>query len=213
MSAKTDAVTRIVLVRHGHVEGIEPPRFRGQIDLPLTYRGLQQAERTRELLGYTPQLRVAYASPLSRCIMTAEIITQANVIPITPLPSFIDMDFGDWQGKTYEEVKQSDLEGFARWFQTPHLAAASGGESLLGVAARVTETMRTIALRHCGETVLLVGHSSVNRILLLLALDLPLSRFWRLRQDPCAVSHVTHDDTQGWIVVSMNETRHLQPLR
>jgi probable phosphoglycerate mutase len=134
-------------------------------------------------------------------------------VPITPIRSFIDIDYGDWQGKTYEEVQRSDPGGFALWIQTPHLAVIPGGETLPGVAARIAVTMRTIAARHRGETVLLVGHDSVNRVLLLLALDLPLSRFWHLRQDPCAINLVTCDDVRGWNVASMNETGHLRALR
>jgi probable phosphoglycerate mutase len=213
MSIAASAVTRVVLVRHGHVEGIEPPRFRGRSDLPLTFRGFQQAERTRDHLGGAPRPNAAYASPLARCITTAEVIVQPDPVAITPMPSFVDMDYGDWQGRTYEEVQQSDPERFAQWFQAPHLAVIPGGETLLGVAARVADTMRTIAARHRGETVLLVGHDSVNRVLLLLALDLPLSRFWHLRQDPCAVNLVTRDDVRGWNVASMNETGHLRSLR
>jgi phosphoserine phosphatase len=213
MSIAASTVTRIVLVRHGHVEGIEPPRFRGRADLPLTFHGFQQAERARDLLGCALRPSVAYASPLARCITTAEVIVQPEPVRLTPMPSFVDMDYGDWQGRTYEEVQQSDPERFAQWFQAPHLAVIPGGETLPGVAARVAETMRTIAARHRGETVLLVGHDSVNRVLLLLALDLPLSRYWHLRQDPCAMNLVTRDDVRGWNVASMNETGHLHRLR
>ena len=201
-----------MLVRHGHVEGIEPPRFRGRTDLPLTFHGFQQAEKTRDVLGRALRPTAAYASPLSRCITTAEVIVQPDPIEVTPMSSFVDIDYGDWQGRTYEEVQQSDPQRFAEWFQAPHLAVIPGGEMLLGVAERVAETTRTIAARHPGETVLLVGHDSVNRVLLLLALDMPMSRFWHLRQDPCAVNLVTRDDTHGWRVASMNETGHLRSL-
>jgi phosphoserine phosphatase len=205
--------TRIVLVRHGHVEGIIPPRFRGQADLPLTVRGTRQAEMTRDLLAYLPPPVAAYASPLSRCMTTAGIIVHALSLPVVPLPSFLDINYGDWQGRSYQEVQQADPEGFARWFDAPHLAVIPGGETLLQLAERVAETMHIIVARHRGETVLLVGHDSVNRTLLLLALDLPLSRLWHLRQDPCAVNRVTYHDGDGWRVLSMNEASHLQSLR
>lgn len=142
---------------------------------------------------------------------TAGIIVQPLSLTITPMPSFLDINYGDWQGRLYQEVKKADPEGFACWFDTPHLAIIPGGETLLLLAGRVAETMRDIVARHRGETVLLVGHDTVNRILLLLALDLPLSRFWHLRQDPCAVNIVTHDEG-GWRAVSMNEASHLRAM-
>jgi len=213
MSNDARATTRIVLVRHGHVDGIDSPRFRGQTDLPLTSRGTRQAELTRDLLANLPHPAAAYASPLSRCMATAGIIAQPLSLAVVAMPSFLDINYGDWQGRSYQEVQQADPEGFARWFGAPHLAVIPGGETLLQLAGRVGETMRTIVARHLGETVLLVGHDSVNRVLLLLALDLPLSRLWHLRQDPCAINLVTYHDGDGWRVLSMNEASHLQSLR
>ena len=213
MSNDASATTRIVLIRHGHVEGIYPPRFRGQMNLPLTSRGTRQAEMTRDLLANLPHPATAYASPLSRCVATAGIIAQPLSLAVVPMPSFLDINYGDWQGRSYQEVQQADPEGFARWFDAPHLALIPGGETLLQLAGRVAETMRTIVARHRGETVLLVGHDSVNRVLLLLALDLPLSRLWHLRQDPCAINLVTHHNGDGWRVLSVNEASHLQSLR
>jgi broad specificity phosphatase PhoE len=75
-SSALSASTHIVLVRHGHVEGIDPPRFRGQIDLPLTDLGSQQAELTRDFVAHMPNPTAAYTSPLSRCKRTAEIMGQ-----------------------------------------------------------------------------------------------------------------------------------------
>lgn len=213
MSNDASEATCIVLVRHGHVEGIYPPRFRGQTDLPLTSRGTRQAEMTRDLLASLPRPTAAYASPLSRCMSTAGIIAQPLSLTVAPMPSFLDINYGDWQGRSYQEVQQADPEGFARWFDAPHLAVIPGGETLLQLAVRVAETMHSIVVRHRGETVLLVGHDSVNRVLLLLALDLPLSRLWHLRQDPCAINLVTYHDGDGWRVLSLNEASHLRSLK
>lgn len=213
MSDDASAATRIVLVRHGHVEGISPPRFRGQTDLPLTSRGIRQAEMTRDLLAYLPRPAAAYASPLSRCITTAGIIVRPLSLTVVPMPSFLDINYGSWQGRSHQEVQQADPEGFARWFDAPHLAVIPGGETLSQLAERVAETMHSIVARHHGETVLLVGHDSVNRVLLLRALDLPLSRLWHLRQDPCAINLLSYHDGDGWRVLSLNEASHLQSLQ
>ena len=213
MTNEAGAGTCVVLVRHGHVEGIDPPRFRGQTDLPLSFRGMQQAEKTRDLLSALPRPAAAYASPLSRCMTTAEIIASPWSLAVTPLASFIDIDYGDWQGRLYQEVQKADPEGFTRWFNAPHLGVIPGGESLRELAARVAVTMSIMLAQHQGETVLLVGHDTVNRVMLLLALDLPLSRFWHLRQDPCAVSIVTYEEATEWRVVSLNEGLHLHSLR
>jgi broad specificity phosphatase PhoE len=203
--------TTIVLVRHGHVPGIEPPSFRGRVDLPLTDLGLRQAALTGHYLATHVRPSVAYASPLSRCMRTAEAIVRPDRVPVSPLPDFVDIDYGDWQGKTFDEVRGQAASAFSDWMLRPQLAAIPNGETLHGVGARVARVMRHLLVRHQGETVLLVGHESVNRVFLLLALELPLSRYWQLCQDPCAVNLLTYAD-RGWTVRCVNETAHLASL-
>ena len=67
-------MTKILLVRHGHVEGISPERFRGRADLPLTELGRRQAEATSRRIHATWEPTAIYASPLSRCQDTGAAI-------------------------------------------------------------------------------------------------------------------------------------------
>jgi len=78
------------------------------------------------------------------------------------------------------------------------------------VLARTVPALRDVIRRHLGDTVVLVGHDSVNRVILLHALDLPLSRYWRLGQAPCAINELDFSG-DGFVVVSLNETSHLTP--
>lgn len=202
--------TTIVLVRHGEVPGVVPPSFRGRADLLLTERGLRQAAMARDSLASRVRFGAAYASPLSRAMRTGEIIAQPHAIAVSPLPGFVDIDYGDWQGRTFDEVRSAAPAAFADWLHRPHLAAIPNGETLTDVSARVTRVMQEVLTRHPGETVLVVGHDSVNRVFLLLALELSLSRYWRIQQDPCGVNVLTSDDS-GWTARCINETVHLAP--
>jgi len=206
----TQQRTRIVLVRHGHVEGIDPPRFRGRLDLPLTAQGVRQAELTRDYLAWTFRPAAVYTSPLSRCVRTGEILAQPYGLAPSTLADIVDIDYGAWQGKSYDEVQAAESAAFSRWCRAPHLAEIPGGETLHDLAARVARVMRTIAAAHRGQTVLLVGHDTVNRISLLLALEASLGRFWSIGQQPCAVNVLEYDDAAGWIVRSLNERGHLR---
>ena len=87
-----------------------------------------------------------------------------------------------------------------------------GGESLQDMVARTGEALRLVRERHpaAGETVVLVGHDSVNRALLLQLLDQPLSAYWRLAQSPCAVNEI--DLGSGVSVQRINETFHLRGI-
>ena len=68
------------------------------------------------------------------------------------------------------------------------------GESLQDLVARTSNVLRLIRERHGQETVVVVGHSSGNRALLLQTLEQPLSAYWRPAQDPCAVSEIEVSD-------------------
>jgi probable phosphoglycerate mutase len=212
-SIAQDGTVSVILIRHGHVQGIAPPSFRGRADMALTDLGVRQAEATRDHLATLVRPSTVYTSPLSRCARTGSIVAAPHGVAVIPCQSFIDRDYGEWQGQTFEQVRSASPEAFNRWLRTPHLAAVPGGECLRDVATRVSGVMRTITSRHPGETVMLVGHDVVNRVFLLLALELPLSRFWRIGQDPCAVNRLTFSEAEGWTVHSLNETAHLAPLR
>jgi broad specificity phosphatase PhoE len=79
------------------------------------------------------------------------------------------------------------------------------------VLSRVTAALRDILQHHPDQTVVMVGHDSVNRVLLLFTLDLPLSRYWHLRQDPCGINELILDNG-SFVVGSINQTQHLSGL-
>jgi broad specificity phosphatase PhoE len=59
------------------------------------------------------------------------------------------------------------------------------------------------------QTVVLVGHTVVNRIILLAVLSLGLKHFWHVRQEPCAINLI-ESDGRTFVLCSMNDTCHLQ---
>ena len=126
-----------------------------------------------------------------------------------PLDALIDIDYGQWQGLTLDEAKERWPAEAGIWQRRPDLVRPPGGESLQDVLARVAEALRLMTGRHPQETVLLVGHDSVNRVLLLHALELPLARYWQIGQDPCAINRI-EATAEGFLVHAMNDTAHLR---
>jgi phosphoserine phosphatase len=183
-------MTRIVLVRHGHVEGISPERFRGRRDIDLSDLGSRQARLTAQRIARQWRPAAIYTSPLKRCAQTAEAISVACGAAVTVLADLNDVDYGDWEWRTYDEVRTQWPALFERWFKAPHLTRFPNGESLQDLVARASNVLRFVCERHERDTVVVVGHSSGNRALLLQTLDQPLSGYWRLGQDPCSVSEI-----------------------
>jgi phosphoserine phosphatase len=202
-------MTTIILVRHGHVPGISPERFRGRSELALTPQGRRQAELTalRISTGWKPS--AIYVSPLSRCQDTGAAIGRPLGLVPTPLDGLADIDYGQWQGLTPDEARTRWPQQVDLWYRMPDQAEIPGGETLAQVRARVMDALHTVCARHDTETVVLVSHDSINRVLLLHALNASLSHYWRIRQHPCAINEIEFGDS-GFVIVSVNQTDHLR---
>jgi probable phosphoglycerate mutase len=202
---------RIILVRHGHVDWLAPERFRGRAELPLSDLGRRQAQAAAGYIAATWKPEAVYTSPLGRCRETGAAIAAPFRLKPQPIEGLADIDYGDWQGLTRDQAKGRWPDETELWFAEPHLAMIPGGETLASVLARAIAALRQILRSHPDGTVALVGHDSVNRVLLLFALDLPLSRYWRLRQDPCCVNELLFD-RGSFVIGSINQTQHLSKL-
>jgi phosphoserine phosphatase len=203
-------MTKILLTRHGHVEGIHPERFRGRAPLDLTARGRAEAAAVaHRIADGTWQPNKIYTSPMARCVETGAAIAKACGIAADVCDDLNDIDYGAWQFKSFEDAKKDNAALFAAWFATPQLVRFPNGESLQDLAARSANALRFVLARHPGDTIVLVGHDSVNRALLLQFLDLPLSAYRRVAQDPCCLNEIDIDG--GKITIRrINETHHLQ---
>jgi broad specificity phosphatase PhoE len=202
-------MTQLILVRHGHVDWIAPERYRGRADLPLTEEGVRQARATSRRIEASWRPDAVYTSPMSRGVHTGRIIAEPWGLAVQATPALNDIDYGEWQGLTRDEARARWPEEVELWYRAPHLARIPGGESLQDVLARAARGLRAIVDRHVAKTVVLVGHDSVNRVILLHALDLPLSGYWRLAQSPCALNRLDALE-DGFRVHSVNETWHLE---
>ncbi|MDA9436883.1 histidine phosphatase family protein [Bradyrhizobium sp. CCBAU 51627] len=204
-------MTKILLVRHGHVEGIRPPRFRGREDLPLTSRGQAEALAVSQRIASKWQPERVYTSPLSRCVATGAAIASACAIEAESIEALNDIDYGAWRMKSHDEMAAAEPMLHAIWFNTPHLMRFPDGDSLQDVVARAADAVRLALERHPSGTVVLVSHDSVNRALLLQLADLPLSAYWRLTQEPCCINEIEITDNRIR-VLAINETGHLDGI-
>lgn len=204
-------MTKIILTRHGHVDWIAPERFRGRAELPLSELGKRQAEALgrRVAEGWKPD--AIYASPLSRCVHTGEAIGRATGSKVHVLEDLADTDYGQWQGLTHEEVRTRWPDESRLWFEAPDLAVIPGGETLAGVLVRSINVLQIVLRKHRDQTVVLVGHDSINRVLLLHSLGLPLSRYWRIKQDPCCLNEIEVQHTV-FTIHRVNESHHTAGL-
>lgn len=201
-------MSRIVLVRHGQTEWNRVERFRGRADVPLNETGLAQAEATGRRVAAQWHPVAIYSSPLSRAMKTAEAIAEHFALPVQTHPGLIDIDYGDWQGLTPEEARARWQPMVDAWYNTPHLARIPRGETLDDLRTRGMAMVNEIVARHAEQTVVLVGHTVINRVILLAILGLNNDRFWRIKQDTCAIN-VFEASNGDFTLVSLNDTCHL----
>lgn len=202
-------MTTIILTRHGHVEGIDPPRFRGQCPLSLSGQGLYEAAMTAQRIAATWRPAAVRTSPLERCVVTGDKIAEACSLQAVPTDQLLDLHYGDWQWKTHDEVASKWPQLYGLWRAAPHLVRFPGGESLQDIVLRSANVLRAMIEEFPNDTVVLVGHDSVNRVLLLQLLDQPLSAYWRLAQDPCCINVIEYKN-EAVRVVCVNDTRHVE---
>jgi len=204
-------MTQIILTRHGHVDGISPLRFRGRTETPLTERGRRQASATAARIAAEWQPRAVYTSPMGRCVATGQAIANACGISNETLPDLIDFDYGAWQWRTVDDVRAAWPDLLAAWHATPHLVRFPNGDALQDLVARTANVLRLMLARHPDDVVVLVGHETANRALLLQLLDQPLSAYWRLAQDPCTINEIAI--AEGRVRVSrINDVSHLSGI-
>lgn len=206
-------MTTLILMRHGHVEGIQPKRFRGRAELPLSTLGERQAHALAQRVAARFSPVALYTSPMARTIATGTPIAQALGLSSTVLDGLHDLDYGQWQGLTHEDVSKRWPQLYNCWYNTPHMLRFPNGESLQDLVARTADGLREVLQRHPNrsDVVLMIGHDSVNRALLLQLLDQPLSAYWRLAQDPCCINQI--DIHNGEITIGcVNDTAHLETL-
>jgi phosphoserine phosphatase len=201
-------LTKILLVRHGHVDGIKPERFRGRADVPLTDRGVAEAKAVAQHIASSSRPIKVYTSPMKRCVDTGGAIAQACHVDTEVLTDLNDIDYGLWQWRTYEEVQETEPRLFSVWFTTPQFMRFPKGETLQELVARGAEAVRFVVQHHSDDTIVLIGHDSINRAMLLQLLDQPLSAYWRLTQEPCCINEIDIGERRIR-VVRMNETGHL----
>lgn len=206
-------MTTLILMRHGHVEGIDPPRFRGRAELPLSPLGMLQAQALAHRIAKRYASAALYTSPMGRCIQTGAPIAQALEIEPHALDGLQDLDYGQWQGLTHDTVRERWPEQYSNWRERPQRVRFPDGESLQDLVARTAKGLHEVLQRHPepSDVVMLIGHDSVNRAMLLQLLDQPLCAYWRLAQSPCCINQIEIRGLEA-TVQRINDTAHLEDL-
>jgi alpha-ribazole phosphatase/probable phosphoglycerate mutase len=182
--------TRLILIRHGEPDESVHGRCYGRLDPALSVRGREQMRQTWLLLG-THRVAAIYSSPSRRAVESANLRIVAD--PVATVEGRLrEIDFGEFEGLTYDEISARYPEEYHQWMTQPAHIAFPGGESFAAMCTRVRAGVDDLRRMHSGQTVMVVSHAGVNRAVVAHALALDPRQIFRLAQDYACVNVIDY---------------------
>jgi probable phosphoglycerate mutase len=204
---------KLLLARHGETAWNAEGRYQGQEDIPLSAVGEAQARALGERLRGV-RIDRAVASPLSRALRTAQLALGDARLPLLHTDAgLMEIAHGEWEGLLAHEIRARDPDRLRAWREAPHEVLMPQGESLQHVLDRAWPALaRACEGLAAGDTLLVVAHDAVNRVLLCRVMGLPLPRLWSFRQAPTTLNLLEGVDVDHLEVVRLNDCAHHTPL-
>ena len=201
----------ILLARHGETPWNAEGRYQGQVDIPLSEVGISQATALGQRL-HALRIDRAVASPLARATRTAQLaLGESRAAQLTFDEGLMEIGHGDWEGLLASEIDARDPQRLRAWRDAPDTVQMPGvgGESLQQVFDRAWPAFaRACAGLSHDDTLLVVAHDAVNRVLLCKVLGIPLARLWTFRQAPTTLNLLQGDSVDTLDVVRLNDCSH-----
>jgi alpha-ribazole phosphatase len=176
-------VSRLVLVRHAEPVADSRGRCYGRLDVELSEQGRRQADALAVTLRDEP-IDLVVSSPRVRAVQTAAALGRTFEVD----DRLSELDFGDFEGRTYEQLERDEPELFRRWMSSPTTVRFPNGESYADLRRRATAALADARSR--AESAVVVTHGGVIRAGLAAWLELPDHAIFRLDQRYCGVTVV-----------------------
>jgi broad specificity phosphatase PhoE len=192
---------RILLIRHGDTELTGRVLYGRMPGVHLSEEGHRQAQALAKSVAARYQVDEIISSPLERAIETAQHLSDALKQPIRTNEAVIELDYGVWLGKSFEDIRES-----SHWQHYNRLRSLIGppeGELMLEVQTRAWTALRAIMEPYLGAsdaTVAIVSHGDVIRSLLVLLLGMPLDHIYRLEVSPASLNEIVFDGHYARVV-------------
>lgn len=194
----------ICLLRHGETAyNADGNKYCGRTDIPLTEKGISQAERMNTLLQDF-RFDQIFCSPLQRAKTTAEIAS-GTPEKVQVDERLIEVDFGQWEGKRSDDFIAEDPNSWYNWLSDPErFEAGRTGENAKQVIARLDSFYNELLDKYDDQTILVVGHNGVNRLFMAQQLGMPLKNYRKIVQENSALTLITLDKHKGFNLLKLN---------
>lgn len=192
----SDGKTRWWWIRHAPVVG-HNGRIYGQSDMPCD---CSDAVAMKVLADVLPTEAVWITSHLRRTVETAAAIVAAGLSAPAPIPvaDLAEQSFGDWQGKSWDEIAALDEAVHARFWDDPTNNAPPGGESFAALMHRVSGAVERLSAEHAGRDIVAVTHGGTIRAALAHALSLRPEKAMAIKVDNLSLTRL--DRIEGGVL-------------
>lgn len=200
----------LYLIRHGETAWNKERRFQGQMDIPLSQHGIEQAITLGKHMRDIP-LDVIYSSPLKRAHQTAQHIHHHHPsIPFHTHESLKERSYGTLEGKLLEDiiVLYPSLTFEQSWLYAT--VKAPEGESLMDVKSRAEKIIATILREHKGKHIAIVSHGITIRVMIHIITNIPLIETGTYSFSNTAITIIEYDEKEGGTLHVLNHTKHLK---
>jgi len=202
---------RLIFVRHGETPWNVTLQYQGQGNVPLNERGQEQARRAAERLRRF-EVAALYSSDIVRAWQTAEIVGAALGRTPVAMPELREIDVGQWEGHTPEELYRRFPDHMAEYKRDPARTVRIGGESYAQLQARALVALTYLQETHRqGETIVAVSHGGTIRALLCHVIGLDLGLFGRMWLDNGSLTEFRLG-RNGWRLMRLNDAAHVEGI-
>jgi broad specificity phosphatase PhoE len=202
---------RLIFVRHGETPWNVTLQYQGQANVPLNERGRAQALLTAERLSRLSPVAI-YTSDTARALETADAIADRIGVEPRPMPELREIDVGQWEGLTPEELYRRFPDHMAEYERDPARTVRLGGESYAQLQARALIALGRIHDAHQpGDVIVAVSHGGTIRALLCHVIGLELANFGKMWLDNGSLTELRYG-SHGWRLVRLNDAAHLEGL-
>ncbi len=199
----------IYFLRHGETTASQTGGYCGTLDPDLTPAGCQMAEDFADAYKSLPWAAV-FSSPLRRAVATAKPLCEAVGIQMRLKEGLKEIAFGQWEGKTPEDVNREFHDDYVRWLTDPGWNAPTGGEKGIDIARRSSLALEEIENTCASGNVLVVSHKATIQIMLCSLLGIDVGRFRDRISMPVASISIMEIATHGPLLHMMGERSYLR---
>jgi ribonuclease H / adenosylcobalamin/alpha-ribazole phosphatase len=202
----------VVLLRHADTRLTPERRFSGvgSADPGLSAAGRDQARHAADsaLLRGRPFTEIL-TSPMVRCQETAHILAAALGVSVTIDRDLREMDFGLWEGMTFDEVQARYAEDLSRWKQSASASPTGSSETFAAIVDRMRTAAKRFATRYAGASVVAVTHVTPMKAMVADALGAPPSALFRMELSSACFSRITYTGGEACVRL-LNDTSHVR---